>query len=388
MPPTDRLVGLDVARGAAVLALIFVNISAFASAEFYSDLLGIERSLDNAGTAWEILVGTLLLGKASLLLAFLLGAGLALQEDRVRRTAGCFSRLVLRRMFVLFLIGVAHIVFLWWGDILCGYAVIGVGVLLFRNLGPTGRRILAGVLMSGSVLGFAALGLLPGGDDPESDEWAAGAIKTITQAYSTGGFGAIVRIRLLEAIFFQAILIAMIPWYFGAALLGYDSIRTAWFPAATARFGASFWLVGTLALIASAASTWAGLRLGSTSAESWVVPLLVGLPAALGLSWCYLVGLIHLSNVGRKSSLAFADVGRTALSNYLLQSALAGFFFYGYGLGYFGTLNLTGVVGVALAICTVQLIWPRWWLRRFRFGPVEWLWRVGTYGRRALRPGK
>ncbi len=385
MPPLDRLVGLDVARGAAVLALIFVNISAFASTDFYLALLDNAPRLSGFAAVWDFTIGTLLLGKASGLLAFLLGAGLALQEDRARLREGSFAWLTMRRMSVLFLIGLAHIIFLWWGDILCAYALLGIGILVTRQLGPTGRRILAGVLLFGTLLGWTALGLLPAGDDPEFDEWAAKAISQVAQTYSTGSFSEILQIRLLEAILVQGIMLLMIPWFFAAALLGYDAIRTGWFPTAKTPISTRFLTVGASALIVSAAGAWAAQRYDASSPISWVGQMFGSLPAGLALSWCYLVALMRMADANSKLSLAFAAVGRTALTNYLLQSALAGFIFYSYGLGWFGTLGPGGTAGVAIAICAVQLACSRWWLERFRFGPMEWLWRVGTYAKFSLR---
>nr|WP_233739942.1 DUF418 domain-containing protein [Halovenus carboxidivorans] len=86
---------------------------------------------------------------------------------------------------------------------------------------------------------------------------------------------------------------------------------------------------------------------------------------------------------GRSSGLLITvcqAVGRTALSNYLFQTVVATTIFYGYGLGLFGQLNRVEQLGVVVAIWVVQAILSVVWLRRFEYGPVEWLWRRGTYG--------
>jgi uncharacterized protein len=73
-------------------------------------------------------------------------------------------------------------------------------------------------------------------------------------------------------------------------------------------------------------------------------------------------------------------LGRTAFTNYLLQSFIFGWIFYGYGLGLFGTLGIAAALVLGVAVYAVQVVLSSWWLRRFRFGPVEWLWRTLMYG--------
>jgi len=74
-----------------------------------------------------------------------------------------------------------------------------------------------------------------------------------------------------------------------------------------------------------------------------------------------------------------AAVGKMALTNYIAQSVLCTFFFYGHGFGMFERVSPAGQLGVVLAVWTLQLAWSPWWLRRFRFGPLEWLWRTLAY---------
>jgi len=79
---------------------------------------------------------------------------------------------------------------------------------------------------------------------------------------------------------------------------------------------------------------------------------------------------------------ALASVGRTAFSNYLLQTVLATTLFYGYGLGLFAQLEFLELLGVVVAIWAIQIPLSMWWLRRFQYGPVEWVWRTLTYRER------
>ncbi|MOA27396.1 hypothetical protein D3C78_1482730 [compost metagenome] len=82
----------------------------------------------------------------------------------------------------------------------------------------------------------------------------------------------------------------------------------------------------------------------------------------------------------RERLAPLASAGRMALTNYLLQSLLATAIFY--GLGYYGRLGSAACLAITLGIFGLQLVASRMWLERFRFGPLEWLWRWGTYGKR------
>jgi uncharacterized protein len=77
-----------------------------------------------------------------------------------------------------------------------------------------------------------------------------------------------------------------------------------------------------------------------------------------------------------------APAGRMALTNYLLQSVVGTLLFYQYGLGLWGQVSRAWQFALVIAVFALQLVFSRWWLRRFRFGPVEWLWRWATYGHR------
>jgi uncharacterized protein len=96
-----------------------------------------------------------------------------------------------------------------------------------------------------------------------------------------------------------------------------------------------------------------------------------------------LLSLAELSAT-RQCLSAFAPLGRMAFTNYVLQSVILGFIFFGYGLGQFGRMGAAAAFALGMAVYAGQLVFSRWWLRRNRFGPIEWLWRTLMYG--AARP--
>ena len=101
----------------------------------------------------------------------------------------------------------------------------------------------------------------------------------------------------------------------------------------------------------------------------------------LGAFYMGVVILLAQRPVWRTAMSSLASVGRMALTNYLMQSVIASTLFYGYTFGLFYRFSLAAGVLIALAIYTVQVAYSAWWMARFRFGPMEWLWRTLTYGK-------
>jgi uncharacterized protein len=87
------------------------------------------------------------------------------------------------------------------------------------------------------------------------------------------------------------------------------------------------------------------------------------------------------ANGPRRILLWTAPLGRMAFTNYIIQSVILGWIFYGYGLGFFGKLGPVAGLALVFAIYIGQILSSIWWLRRFRYGPLEWLWRMLMYGR-------
>ena len=99
----------------------------------------------------------------------------------------------------------------------------------------------------------------------------------------------------------------------------------------------------------------------------------------VALAWVALIMLLCKSGALGWLRHALASVGRMALTNYLMQSIIAAFIFYGWGLGYFGSLSRSEFVPIVLGVWAFQLVVSPLWLARFRFGPMEWVWRSLTY---------
>jgi uncharacterized protein len=103
-------------------------------------------------------------------------------------------------------------------------------------------------------------------------------------------------------------------------------------------------------------------------------------PVLLALGYGAAIMALMQFPVARRLLSTFAPAGRMAFTNYLLQSVIFGFIFFGYGLGQFGRMGAATAFVIGVAVYVAQLILSKWWLRRYRFGPIEWLWRTLMYG--------
>ena len=99
----------------------------------------------------------------------------------------------------------------------------------------------------------------------------------------------------------------------------------------------------------------------------------------LSVSYASLIMLFLQSGFLKWFWDAMSAVGRMALTNYILQTLMCTFFFYGYGFGFFGRLSQPELYFVVLEMWVIQIVFSVFWLRYYRMGPLEWLWRCLVY---------
>jgi uncharacterized protein len=317
-----------------------------------------------------MLVAGLLEFKAFSLFSFLFGMGIAIQAERAAFRGVNLAAFLVRRFLVLLVVGVCHLVLIWNGDILVLYAVCGLVLIPFLRLPP---RVLL-------VLGAAALALphmVPWGMPWPSGEGLRAHVGAATRIYSQGGFLEILKFRWYETRYFMAPLVwGVLPktvclMFWGVAAWRSGVVRE---PERHQRLlRAIFWGGGAIGGTVTALQVLAR----SSGRASGVPGLLQEFGSYLPLAFAYAAGVL----LWLRPSRNLAAVGQMALTNYLLESVILGFLFYGYGFGLFGRLGSAVAAGIGIALYGVQVAWSRWWLERFRFGPFEWLWRSMTYGR-------
>jgi uncharacterized protein len=411
-PRTERLPALDLIRGVAILGIVLVNIDFFmAPTEGMEPKVPVTWWGDRVAAALTMFFAQ---GKMISQLAILFGAGLALQADRARAAGRPFAGYYIRRQALLFFIGLAHALLLWYGDILASYAIVGMGALLLSRLGQRGLlwcvaglllwvygRAVVGTILAAVFGGEAALATARG----EQPAAAATALdetpnrfgeisRTLkqhtgkdseTRIYQCGTWGEMVINRVLNLAMYVAIFWFIVAWLVLACfLLGIYLLRRGVFHDVNAH------RPFLLRLTAFGLGAGVPLHVAAVGAYVWnpdgwihnIFSQLGALPLALGY-----VGLTVLwANSGRARWLqsTLQAVGRMALTNYLLQSVICGFVFYSYGLAWFGTMGHAAGLLVVFAVWLFELCLSPVWLRHFEMGPVEWLWRSLADGR--VRP--
>lgn len=378
-PVAERTMTLDALRGAALFGVLLVNLESDFRASLFQQMLTPHLHAGWLNYATDLIVAGVFEFKAFTLFAFLFGVGVGIQTGRAAANIASF---LVKRFTVLLVIGLCHMLLIWNGDILTLYAVCG---LLLIPLVKLPARWLAAsgialILLSPYLTVFWVF------SPPPPLVIAHAAIAT--RVYAAGGFEEIMALRWHEAWRFIApLLIGSLPRTFGLMLCGVAAWRGGVLIDSLKQRG---WLkrfcliTGSLGVVTTAAQLWAKETAHPMpSVLNWIAPY-----DTVWLAGAYGAGLwLWLSRTHSRSARWLAAGGRLALSNYLMQSVLFSMLFYGFGFGLFGQVGSAAAALLGCVVFAAQLVTSVFWLRRYQFGPMEWLWRSLTYGRRQpLRP--
>lgn len=374
---------LDVLRGFAIFGILVVNIVGFKAPFLAISATGKPWHEGFFNEVTVAAIAVLAMGKFVALFALLFGLGMMMQRQRAAATARPFGNFFARRMLVLLPLGVAHGIFLWAGDILAIYAGIGLVGLLFVNCRARVLLIWSAALFAAFLL---VMGLLMSLETPEEAViWWREMGEWWVASYSQGSFGQILLARLAEwgltvglsAPFYLPYVFAF--FLFGMALGRMEVLSrlVSWRP--RLRVLAAIGIVAGLTLNAGYP-----LMLWRPDLVSPSVGYTAQLAGSALLSLSYAVLFYFLVSSGRCRGLLdrLAAVGRLALSNYLLQSIIANILFMSWGLGLYGRVEAPAGLLIVAAVFGLQLWLSPVWLRFFRIGPFEWLWRTLAYGKR------
>ncbi len=389
----ERIVTLDILRGIALLGVLIANVYLwfnglyFLFPEYGEELMRF--SLDSVVFHG---ITAFVEGKAITTFSFLFGLGFALQMTRAKAKSGDFVPFFSRRMAILFLIGVPHAVLLWYGDILMAYALIGFLLLLFRKAADRTLLVCAVGLLVVVPLAFGLLGwwLTVAGAEPP---WLPQDIAYL-EGFRSSDVATLVatNISVLVHDWTGAWILHVLPTYLAIFLIGFVVGRRRIFENVEAHH-ASFrrvraWGlgVGVPVSIAYALMSWVAVPPEAWEAMPWlaVVFEFAFMASMLFLAAGYIATatlLAHDHERWKRVLSIFAPVGRMALTNYITQSVVCVLIFYGIGLGLMAQVGPAAALLISLAVFGVQILWSHWWLAHFRFGPLEWLWRVATYGK-------
>ena len=382
--PPARIADVDALRGCALFGILVVNIGAFATPWFG---LGLTDPAFHGGVdrATHFLVALLFETKFYLLFSFLFGYSFTLQLQAAARAGAPFVPRMLRRQAGLWLIGALHAIFLFHGDILTTYAVLGIVLLALHRCGERQALSLALTLVAVCVAFWAGMAWLqslqPAGDAAQLAVDMAQKAASALAAYRATP-AAVIHQHLRElGDIWLVLLLVQAPCALAMFLCGLAAGKREMLLHASDYLPLRRRLLwtGTLAGLPGAAFyAWTSVYGDS---QAWqVAGLAVGLASAPLLAGAYLALALALFERLRDGTLfaLLADTGRMALSNYLLQSAVCAWLFLAYGARLMGSVSPPGALALAIIIFSLQLPLSRWWLRGHAYGPVEWLLRAMT----------
>lgn len=392
-----RISEVDALRGFALAGILLVNVLTMAGPAGLvgggaGDGLG-GGFWDGADTAALWLVTCLAQSKFYLLFSFLFGYSFTLQSAAAERAGARIGPRTRRRLLGLLVLGVLHAVFLYIGDILTSYALLGLILLAARRAAP--EKALRAALWVWGVLGtlmllIGALALLGG----EAEEVSDAEVARYTAAYR-GGFGDVVGANLDALPMAAAASLVMAGFVVAAFLVGLAAGKREWVTTVEAPALRRTALVGLCVGLPFAVFSAAG-AVGPLSAKWELLAGMTGIVTAPALTAAYACGLLLWLRGprGARTAALLAPAGRMALTNYLTQSFVMALVFTGYGLGLYGKLGVAVPVALALLLYAAQLAVSRRVLARYRTGPVERLLRglthLGERGRggREVRSGQ
>jgi uncharacterized protein len=394
-----RLEVLDAVRGFALGGVLLANLVSFAG--HYVMTPAQTDALPTAPVDRAVLFGVdfLVEGKFYSLFSLLFGVGFSLQQGRARARGAPFAPLFRRRMVALLAIGLAHLFLLWHGDILALYAVMGLVLVAFR--GASDRALVRWAvalvwlpLAWQAVIWFSGGALDPLPPSKALAGWVQGAWgggqKTLFELRSSRDPGEVFLGNLVNALWrpgryletgrpAKVLAMFLLGAWAGRRLVADPELRGVPLGRVVAR-GLALGLVGNgvyAAVEARTGSSFSLSALGLVQTAGYalgVAPLALAYAAALALAW--------RRERSRRWLAAFVPLGRMAITNYLAQTLIGLALFYGYGLNLMGRLGAAWLVPLAGAILLAQGRASAVWLAHYRYGPVEWVWRQLTYGRR------
>ncbi len=390
----ERIVSLDMLRGVALLGILPMNIQSYAmiSAAYMNPMA--YGDLHGANLAVWLLSHVLADEKFMTIFSLLFGAGILLMTSRAESRGRRSGVLHYRRMAWLVLFGMAHAYLLWSGDILYTYGLCGMVAYPFRKCRPR-TLLIVGLACSLVTPAFMTLAgaTMPywqqGADELKEDLWMPTPQHTAEEtAGYRGGWLAEMGPRVEDAIAMETqFFLLWASWrvlglmLWGMALLKVGALSAEW-PAQRYRNLIALALLVGIPLISS--GTYRDFKSGWDFRESFFYGMHWNWWGSYLVSggWIGAVMLLRQSGAVPAMMSRLAAVGRMAFSNYILHSVLCTFIFYGHGLGLFGSVSRVGQAAVVLGVWALQLWLSPIWLRRFQFGPLEWLWRSLTYWQR------
>lgn len=398
--PVERIIDLDILRGIALFGILVVNLYLF------SNPIAIVAADSNLWSEWYnqaflFFSRIFFEGKFITLFSFLFGLGFYIFTERLKEKGLHERRVFFRRMLLLFLIGMLHIWLLWAGDILAPYALSGMIMMLFLYRTDKTIKVWIGIFVGGFLFLFSLLiafiiwamsmpdvaANVKVGFTEVSEEFQDLLVRGY-DIYSTGTYSEMMTYRAEEISFVWSGMFFTpmgIPFIIAMFLFGFligrqgllqkpKLLRSLLIPRR--------WKMLLPGLMLSLVYAISHLYSDPVLFDGWTLlqmfSIMVGAPLLM-LGYCGFI--LNWLNENKATSFLnrFAPVGRMALTNYILQSVICTTIFYGFGLGLIGQFPPIYILPLAIVIFGLQVKASEWYFKKYKMGPLEKLWRMGTY---------
>lgn len=389
----ERHTLLDVLRGFALLGVLLANMVSHSG---YFFLLESNQALLETAEADHIVEWIehfLIDGKFYSLFSMLFGIGFALQLKRASELDINFVSRFRRRLLIMFLFGLIHAVLLFVGDILTVYALTGFVLILFRKSSDKFLLRSAIIITVFPLIQYTILWIINLTTPPQPD--AGGGFDQaffdqLIEIYRSGNFLEIIKMNtgglifgrypdlIFTGRFFRVLAMFLVGFYVAKNMLYTNLEANRSLFKKVMLWGAVIGIPCNI-MLAIMMSTDAYYNLEPLGIIQPIV-YAFGVPA-LCLFYAAGIALWFATPDGKQRLMIFAPVGQLALTNYLMQSLICVFIFTGYGLGLEATVGPSQLMVIGFIIYIAQLIFSHIWIKYFRFGPMEWLWRSLTYGK-------
>ncbi|MGP4073214.1 DUF418 domain-containing protein [Piscibacillus sp. B03] len=380
----NRISLIDAIRGFSLFGILLANLLIFQYGIYGKDELDY-YSVNGIDLFTNYLIEIFIEGSFMPIFTFIFGYSIVLMIDKLRSNGLPIKRYLGRRFIGLIMIGGLHFYFLWEGDILLSYGVIGLILLMFIKRKPKTLLTWAVVIVSlMTIISFVPV-------DPQEDQYIffneeqlEAYLDDSTTVYQTGSYQEIQQFRLNEdpmtletkgatiGLGESLFIIALIPFLLlPIFLLGIYAGKKQWLhqPEQHKR---SY-------LIAASILLPIGFLMELTL---YVIPQLdltiIG-DMSLSMGYIFIFAYLYTKLNGHNVIKGFEKVGKLSLSNYILQTIICTFIFYGYGLGMFGKLGVTVATLIGVVIYIIQVFLSQLYLKKFSQGPLERLIRMLVY---------
>ncbi|WP_436888895.1 DUF418 domain-containing protein [Mammaliicoccus sciuri] len=370
----QRIFSIDALRGFSLLGILLMNILTFA---YPYQIINPFEFFQHQDGAWFKISSLFIIASFYPIFAFLFGYGLSIMYQNSLDKGLNYYPMITRRLLFLLLLGIIHGVFIFYGDILSTYALLGLIAIIFVRLKPQYTLI----ALSIGIGIFVLLYLLP-----------MILLKDVTQIESFVGLQELERVNNILSSADYVSIIGFNLKYFGmnianAILVGPFSILSImlfgiyahqinWFNKIKQHKNL-YMVIGVVVLILGLAIKMIQIVLEG-SVTSQLMSQMIGGPI-VALSYIMFFVILCEDQTVRKILTPLQSIGKLSLTTYIMQSIICIIIFYGVGLNYYGKLPVLTIYIIGIVIYCVQLIVSYLYLLRFKQGPLEKLWRKVTY---------